>query len=58
MCPSFSSYRKIPSSQCEGGFQPVRKETDLRKMCTSNALIPYSLVSSAYSEIQAVHVSI
>lgn len=27
-------------------------------MCTSNALIPYSLVSSAYSEMQAVHVSI
>uniref|UniRef100_A0A3P8NXI3 VPS10 domain-containing protein n=1 Tax=Astatotilapia calliptera TaxID=8154 RepID=A0A3P8NXI3_ASTCA len=42
-----SGYRKIPSSQCEGGFQPVRKETDLRKMCTSNALIPYSLIENS-----------
>ncbi|XP_005924733.1 sortilin [Haplochromis burtoni] len=42
-----SGYRKIPSSQCEGGFQPVRKETDLRRMCTSNALIPYSLIENS-----------
>uniref|UniRef100_A0AAQ4NNY0 VPS10 domain-containing protein n=1 Tax=Gasterosteus aculeatus aculeatus TaxID=481459 RepID=A0AAQ4NNY0_GASAC len=41
-----SGYRKIPGDQCEGGFQPERKETDLRKMCTSNALYPNSLVSS------------
>uniref|UniRef100_A0A3Q1GN19 Sortilin 1a n=1 Tax=Acanthochromis polyacanthus TaxID=80966 RepID=A0A3Q1GN19_9TELE len=38
-----SGYRKIPGDQCEGGFQPDRKETDLRRMCTSNALHPYSL---------------
>lgn len=43
------SYRKIPGDQCEGGFQPDRKETDLRRMCTSNALYPNSLVSSAHS---------
>uniref|UniRef100_A0A671VIS2 Sortilin 1a n=1 Tax=Sparus aurata TaxID=8175 RepID=A0A671VIS2_SPAAU len=41
-----SGYRKIPGDQCEGGFQPERKETDLRRMCTSNALSPNSLVSS------------
>uniref|UniRef100_A0A8C9YHB4 Sortilin 1a n=1 Tax=Sander lucioperca TaxID=283035 RepID=A0A8C9YHB4_SANLU len=41
-----SGYRKIPGDQCEGGFQPDRKETDLRRMCTSNALHPNSLVSS------------
>uniref|UniRef100_A0A8C9YHH0 Sortilin 1a n=1 Tax=Sander lucioperca TaxID=283035 RepID=A0A8C9YHH0_SANLU len=39
-----SGYRKIPGDQCEGGFQPDRKETDLRRMCTSNALHPNSLV--------------
>ncbi|XP_041639920.1 sortilin-like [Cheilinus undulatus] len=33
-----SGYRKIPGDQCEGGFQPDRKETDLRRLCTSNAL--------------------
>lgn len=41
------SYRKIPGDQCEGGFQPDRKETDLRRMCTSNAIYSNSLVSSA-----------
>lgn len=47
ICPVLLlSYRKIPGDQCEGGFQPERKETDLRRMCTSNALSPNSLVSS------------
>lgn len=44
------SYRKIPGNQCEGGFQPDRKETDLRRMCISNALYPNSLVGSAQPE--------
>uniref|UniRef100_A0A673BW12 Sortilin 1a n=1 Tax=Sphaeramia orbicularis TaxID=375764 RepID=A0A673BW12_9TELE len=39
-----SGYRKIPGDQCEGGFQPERTETDLRRMCISNALHPNSLV--------------
>uniref|UniRef100_A0A8C4HUS8 VPS10 domain-containing protein n=1 Tax=Dicentrarchus labrax TaxID=13489 RepID=A0A8C4HUS8_DICLA len=39
-----SGYRKIPGDKCEGGFQPDRKETDLKRMCTSNALRPNSLV--------------
>ncbi|KAF6720785.1 Sortilin [Oryzias melastigma] len=42
-----SGYRKIPGNQCEGGFQPTRKETDLGKMCTSDALHPNFLVSGA-----------
>ncbi|XP_053724583.1 sortilin-like [Synchiropus splendidus] len=33
-----SGYRKIPGDQCEGGFQPKRKETDLRRHCTSDLL--------------------
>uniref|UniRef100_A0A8D3C3M7 VPS10 domain-containing protein n=1 Tax=Scophthalmus maximus TaxID=52904 RepID=A0A8D3C3M7_SCOMX len=45
-----SGYRKIPGDQCEGGFQPDRKETDLRRLCTSNVLYPHSLVSSAHTE--------
>lgn len=44
------SYRKIPGDQCEGGFQPERKETNLRRMCTSNALNPNSLVSAGLPE--------
>ncbi|XP_041836520.1 sortilin-like [Melanotaenia boesemani] len=42
-----SGYRKIPGNQCEGGFQPSRKETDLGKMCTSNALHPISLTENS-----------
>ncbi|KAL6111681.1 sort1 [Pungitius sinensis] len=42
-----SGYRKIPGDQCEGGFQPERKETDLRRMCTSNALYPNSLTEKS-----------
>ncbi|KAG7494011.1 sortilin-like [Solea senegalensis] len=42
-----SGYRKIPGDQCEGGFQPDRKETDLRRMCTSNLLHPYSLTETS-----------
>ncbi|GLD64987.1 sortilin-like protein [Lates japonicus] len=42
-----SGYRKIPGDQCEGGFQPERKETDLGRMCTSNALYPNSLTETS-----------
>lgn len=42
-----SGYRKIPGDQCEGGFQPERKETDLGRLCTSNALYPVSLIESS-----------
>nr|XP_057911256.1 sortilin-like isoform X2 [Doryrhamphus excisus] len=42
-----SGYRKIPGDQCEFGFQPVRKETDLRRRCTSNILQPVFLTESA-----------
>ncbi|KAK5610922.1 Sortilin [Crenichthys baileyi] len=40
-----SGYRKIPGNQCEGGFQPDRKEVDLRRLCASDAFHPNSLVS-------------
>uniref|UniRef100_A0A3P8UVN6 Sortilin 1a n=1 Tax=Cynoglossus semilaevis TaxID=244447 RepID=A0A3P8UVN6_CYNSE len=33
-----SGYRKIPGDQCEGGFQPTRKEIELKRICTSNLL--------------------
>uniref|UniRef100_A0A8C6SD88 Sortilin 1a n=1 Tax=Neogobius melanostomus TaxID=47308 RepID=A0A8C6SD88_9GOBI len=33
-----SGYRKIPGDRCMGGFQPDRKETDLKRKCISNAL--------------------
>ncbi|KAK5872729.1 hypothetical protein PBY51_013403 [Eleginops maclovinus] len=42
-----SGYRKIPGDRCEGGFQPKRKETDLGRMCTSNALSPNSLTEES-----------
>nr|XP_046240161.1 sortilin-like [Scatophagus argus] len=42
-----SGYRKIPGNHCEGGFQPERKETDLRRMCTSNALFPNFLTENS-----------
>ncbi|XP_035486895.2 sortilin isoform X1 [Scophthalmus maximus] len=42
-----SGYRKIPGDQCEGGFQPDRKETDLRRLCTSNVLYPHSLTETS-----------
>uniref|UniRef100_A0A8C4HW83 VPS10 domain-containing protein n=1 Tax=Dicentrarchus labrax TaxID=13489 RepID=A0A8C4HW83_DICLA len=42
-----SGYRKIPGDKCEGGFQPDRKETDLKRMCTSNALRPNSLTENS-----------
>ncbi|XP_072317977.1 sortilin-like [Eucyclogobius newberryi] len=35
-----SGYRKIPGDRCVGGFQPVRKETDLRRKCLSDAQTP------------------
>ncbi|KAF7208428.1 sortilin isoform X2 [Nothobranchius furzeri] len=38
-----SGYRKIPGNRCEGGFQPERTETDLRRMCIGSALLPKSL---------------
>ncbi|XP_035007205.1 sortilin-like isoform X2 [Hippoglossus stenolepis] len=42
-----SGYRKIPGDQCEGGFQPERKETDLRRLCTSNVLYSDSLTETS-----------
>ncbi|KAM4613400.1 sortilin-like [Polymixia lowei] len=42
-----SGYRKIPGDRCVGGFQPDRKEIDLRKMCTSSALHPHSLTEDS-----------
>ncbi|XP_032405441.1 sortilin-like [Xiphophorus hellerii] len=42
-----SGYRKIPGNQCEGGFQPERKETDLRRLCISDALHSKSLTDSS-----------
>ncbi|KAM4741606.1 sortilin-like [Anableps anableps] len=42
-----SGYRKIPGNQCEGGFQPDRKEIDLRRLCTSDGLHPNSLTDSS-----------
>ncbi|CAB1425788.1 unnamed protein product [Pleuronectes platessa] len=42
-----SGYRKIPGDQCEGGFQPDRKETDLRRLCTSNVLYSDSLTETS-----------
>ncbi|KAI4826839.1 hypothetical protein KUCAC02_030270 [Chaenocephalus aceratus] len=42
-----SGYRKVPGDQCEGGFQPDRKETDLGRMCTSNVLSPNSLTEDS-----------
>uniref|UniRef100_A0A7N8X920 Sortilin-like n=1 Tax=Mastacembelus armatus TaxID=205130 RepID=A0A7N8X920_9TELE len=41
-----SGYRKIPGDQCEGGFQPDRKETNLRRMCNINTPSQNPLVSS------------
>uniref|UniRef100_A0A8C6SIK5 Sortilin 1a n=1 Tax=Neogobius melanostomus TaxID=47308 RepID=A0A8C6SIK5_9GOBI len=41
-----SGYRKIPGDRCMGGFQPDRKETDLKRKCISNALQPNALVSA------------
>uniref|UniRef100_A0A8C5GAU3 Sortilin-like n=1 Tax=Gouania willdenowi TaxID=441366 RepID=A0A8C5GAU3_GOUWI len=49
-----SGYRKIPGDRCEGGFQPERKETDLMRMCISNALHTNSLVSIVMLLVSAV----
>ncbi|KAM3621127.1 uncharacterized protein V6R79_006347 [Siganus canaliculatus] len=49
-----SGYRKIPGDHCEGGFQPERKETDLRRMCTSNALNPDPLAENSSSNTAAI----
>ncbi|TNM88455.1 hypothetical protein fugu_004709 [Takifugu bimaculatus] len=38
-----SGYRKIPGDQCEGGFQPERKETALSRICISDFLRTDSL---------------
>lgn len=45
----WQSYRKIPGDQCEGGFQPERKETDLSRICISDFLRADSLVSSSHT---------
>uniref|UniRef100_A0A673C0U8 Sortilin 1a n=1 Tax=Sphaeramia orbicularis TaxID=375764 RepID=A0A673C0U8_9TELE len=49
-----SGYRKIPGDQCEGGFQPERTETDLRRMCISNALHPNSLTETSSSSTAVI----
>ncbi|XP_057701707.1 sortilin-like [Corythoichthys intestinalis] len=51
-----SGYRKIPGNMCAGGFQPVRKETDLRRRCTSDVLHPLSLTESGSSNAAIVAV--
>nr|XP_015815033.2 sortilin isoform X1 [Nothobranchius furzeri] len=48
-----SGYRKIPGNRCEGGFQPERTETDLRRMCIGSALLPKSL-QTEHSSTNAV----
>uniref|UniRef100_A0A8C6SBN8 Sortilin 1a n=1 Tax=Neogobius melanostomus TaxID=47308 RepID=A0A8C6SBN8_9GOBI len=48
-----SGYRKIPGDRCMGGFQPDRKETDLKRKCISNALQPNALVSPVSSSTNA-----
>ncbi|CAF96817.1 unnamed protein product, partial [Tetraodon nigroviridis] len=40
-------YRKIPGDQCEGGFQPERKEVDLRRICISDFLHSDSLTETS-----------
>ncbi|XP_068598081.1 sortilin-like [Brachionichthys hirsutus] len=42
-----SGYRKIPGNQCEGGFQPDREETALKRMCIRNPLASDSLTKSS-----------
>ncbi|KFP13306.1 Sortilin, partial [Egretta garzetta] len=44
-----SGYRKIPGDKCLGGESPSRKETDMKKKCTSNFLNPSQLVASTSS---------
>ncbi|XP_037108973.1 sortilin-like isoform X1 [Syngnathus acus] len=51
-----SGYRKIPGDKCTGGFQPVRKETDLKRRCTSDALHPFSLTESSSSNAAIIAV--
>ncbi|XP_011473835.1 sortilin isoform X1 [Oryzias latipes] len=51
-----SGYRKIPGNQCEGGFQPTRKETDLGKICTSDALHP-NFLQTDNSSLNAVAIA-
>ncbi|XP_038154064.1 sortilin-like [Cyprinodon tularosa] len=41
-----TGYRKIPGNQCEGGFLPERKEIDLQRLCTSDALLPKTQTGS------------
>lgn len=54
-----TGYRKIPGDRCVGGFQPDRKETDLRRKCISSALQPNALpVSSSSSAVLVVLVVI
>lgn len=48
-----SGYRKIPGDLCEGGFQPTRKENDLRKLCISSRLYPTFL-----TEVNTSHAAV
>ncbi|XP_055016959.1 sortilin-like isoform X1 [Boleophthalmus pectinirostris] len=42
-----SGYRKIPGDRCIGGFQPERKETDLKRKCINDAQQPNALPVSS-----------
>ncbi|XP_069731849.1 sortilin isoform X1 [Phaenicophaeus curvirostris] len=44
-----SGYRKIPGDKCSGGENPSRKETDMKKKCTSNFLNPSQLLTASTS---------
>ncbi|XP_066481524.1 sortilin isoform X2 [Tiliqua scincoides] len=44
-----SGYRKIPGDKCQGGENPVREETELKKKCTSNYLNQSQLSTSSSS---------
>ncbi|KAG7246777.1 hypothetical protein CRUP_017773, partial [Coryphaenoides rupestris] len=51
---STTGYRRVPGDRCEGGFQPDRKETDLKRSCVSSSLSPKSLVDDQVSNTAVV----
>uniref|UniRef100_A0A8C8SGU7 Sortilin n=1 Tax=Pelusios castaneus TaxID=367368 RepID=A0A8C8SGU7_9SAUR len=44
-----TGYRKVPGDKCQGGENPSREETDLKKKCTSNLLSPHQLSAASNS---------
>ncbi|XP_075766505.1 proteasome subunit alpha type-5 isoform X2 [Pelodiscus sinensis] len=42
-------YRRIPGDKCQGGENPSREVTDLKKKCTSNLLSPSQQVAASSS---------